>query len=212
MSHFLIERPPGRASKLVLKNLRDLCMKASLEEHWVFLPDKNLWLEISYDETPGSAEIDLDFFKDLIKNNENLAIYHIHLKKYLKMLKEKGYKEISESWLVVPSFEDIALMVYFTSHFYEYHPKGKISWNICSPLGLTEYCLTEKGIEHYAKIKKDTFLLTYFYPCNTRTMDPNSASSFDISTPHKVEDLINWANAQGKEYIDVKFFPHETKN
>ena len=194
-----------------IKNLRGLCLNASVEEHWVFLPDEDLWLEISYDEAPGSAEIDLDFLEDLIKKHENLAIYHIHLRSYLKSLKERGYSAINETWLAIPSFEDIALMVYFTSHFHTYHPEGKISWKICSPLGLTEYSLTDEGIAHYDRINNDTFLLSYLYPSRSKAMDPEAVSTFDITAPHKVDDLINWANEQGKDYIEVKFFPHAKK-
>ena len=125
-------------------------------------------------------------------------------------LKKKGYEDVSQSCLVVPSFEDIALMVYFSSQFQEYHPGGRISWKICSPLGVTQYSLTDKGIEHFKQISEDAFFLEYFYPTNAKVIDPESVSSFNISVPYSVKDLIQWANDMGKGYVKVKYLPYKS--
>lgn len=191
-----------------IEDLRTLCLGALLEEHWIFLPEKKLWVEAGYDEKPGSAGIDLDFLKDVIVKNDNMSIYHIHVKSYLKSFEKEGYGRIGETWLVVPSFEDIALMVYFSSVFRSSHPLGKISWRICSPLGITKYALTDKGVKHYTQIKNHAFLLDYFCPSHGKAMDPGSDTIFDINASHGVDDLIQWANTQGKGYIDVGFSPY----
>ena len=188
-----------------IEDLKDLCQNALKEEYWVFIPDQNLWLETGLCEKTESVEIDLPFFEDLIRKNDNVSVYHIHLKRYLESLEEKGLGKTPESWLIVPSFEDVALMIYFSSMFYKEHPEGNISWFICSPLGRTEYSMTEKGVEYYSKIKGNVFLLSYLYPSSTEPINSNRPLSFNLSTPHSIRDLIVWTDARGKGYFDISF-------
>jgi hypothetical protein len=190
-----------------IRDLCDLTKSVWLEEHWVFLPEKDLWLEIGCGETEGSAEIDQDYLETIIRENADLAIYHIHPRNYLRSKERKGYTNISETWLTLPSLEDVALMIYYSSMFNREHPRGKIAWNICSPLGMTEYALTEQGISHYRNIQQDAFLLSYFCPSHAEVADATLTPFFDIRSPHKVQDLINWANTQGKSYIRIGFTP-----
>jgi hypothetical protein len=163
---------------------------------------------MGYDETIDSTGIDFNYLKDVVKKKENIVIYHIHLKNYLKSMERQGCGEIPETWLIVPSFEDIALMVYFSNLFYKYHPEGNIAWYICSPLGITEYILSGKGINHFAEIQQDSFFLEYLCPCRASVMSPDSLSTFDISVSHDAKDLISWANVQGKGYFKIRFFPY----
>jgi len=192
-----------------IKDLRKLCNNAFLEEYWSFFPDEKLWVEMSYDEKIDSTGIDFNYFKDVVMKKDNITIYHIHLNNYLKSMESKGYDRIPETWLILPSFEDIALMVYFSSMFYKYHPEGNIVWYICSPLGITEYLLSDKGINHFTQIKQDTFFLEYFCPGRGKVMSTESLSTFDISASHDVDDLIEWANVQGKGYFEIRFFPYK---
>lgn len=191
-----------------LKDLCDLTENASLEEHWVFLPDKDLWLEIGYREKPGSVGIDHDYLERTIKENDEMAIYHIHPRSYLRSMDRKGYSNIPETWLTLPSLEDVALMIYYSSRFYDQHPQGRISWYLCSPLGITEYALTEKGINHYRNIEHNTFLVRYFHPCHTPDPDLQLSRVFDITAPHTVQDLMDWVNSQGEGYLRVDFTPY----
>lgn len=188
------------------RDLCDLTRSAWLEEHWVFLPEKDLWLEIGWGEKEGSVKIDQDYLETIIRENADLAIYHIHPRNYLRSKERKSYK-ISETWLTLPSLEDVAFMIYYSSIFNREHPRGKISWNISSPLGVTGYALTEEGMNHYRNIRQDTFLLRYFCPSHVKVADTTLTTSFDIRSPHRVQDLINWANTQGKSYIRIGFTP-----
>ena len=192
-----------------ISDLKKLCKNAFLEEFWGFFPHEKLWLEISYNEKIDSTAIDFYYLEDIIKKKDDIHIYHIHLRNYLKSIEGKGYGKLPESWLVLPSFEDIALMVYFSSLFYHFHPHGNISWYICSPLGITEYILSDEGINHFRKIKQDTFFLEYFSPARASVMDPESLSIFDLSVSHDVDDLIEWANIQGKGYFEIRFIPYK---
>jgi hypothetical protein len=185
--------------------LKNLSLNASVEEHWIFLPEENLWVEISFNETAGSTEIDFNFLKDYIAKYEKIEVYHVHLRNYLKSFNRKESASISETWLSVPSFEDIAIMVYFSSCFYKLHPDGTIAWKICSPIGMTDYSLSGKGIIHYMDIGKDSFMLSYLYPSVTKAVNPESISTFDVSRPHRIQNLMEWVNARGKGLINVRF-------
>jgi hypothetical protein len=41
-------------------------------------------------------------------------------------------------------------------------------------------------------------------------MRPETLSIFDISSSHDANDLIEWANVQGKGYIEIRFFPYDS--
>jgi hypothetical protein len=189
-------------------DLRRLSLNASVEEHWAYLPEKKLWYEISFGETPGAATIDFEFLAELIESNSEIEIYHIHLRHYLNKVKKEQNIDIPETWLVVPSFADIALMIYFDCIFSQHQPQGQMSWYVCSPLGRTKYSLNASGKEHYRTIKGNTFLLTYFYPDNSPSIDAKSVATFDFTAPHDIGDLINWVNEQGKGYIDIEYLPY----
>lgn len=190
-----------------LRDLFDLTRRARLEEHWVFLPKKALWLEIGYGEKEGSIEIDQGCLETIIRENADLAIYHIHPRNYLELKKREGYTNISETWLTLPSLEDVAFMIHYSSMFSREHPQGKISWNVCSPLGVTEYILTEKGLSHYRNIQQNAFLLEYFCTTHAKVSNNSSTPFFNITAPHRVQDLINWVNAQGNGYIRIRLTP-----
>jgi hypothetical protein len=182
-----------------------------LEEHWAFLPERDIWLEIGCREEEGSVEIDQDYLETIIRENAELAIYHIHPRNYLRSKARKGYTDIRETWLTVPSLEDVAFMIYYSSMFNREHPRGKISWNVCSPLGVTEYGLTQRGISHYENIQQNAFLLRYFCPSHAKVAEAALTPFFDIRSPHTVQDLIDWANTQGKGYIKIGFTPQNDK-
>ncbi|MCP4646610.1 MAG: hypothetical protein GY852_02600, partial [bacterium] len=86
-----------------IKDLRELTETVGLEEHWVFLPDKDLWIEIGFREKLGSVEIDHDYLEKIIRGNDKLGVYHLHPKNYLAMMEKKGYANIPETWLALPS-------------------------------------------------------------------------------------------------------------
>jgi len=192
-------------------DLRRLCLNAGVEEHWAYLPEKKLWYEISFDETPGAATIDFEFLEKLIEENSQISIYHIHLRHYLEKVKKEQDIEVPETWLVVPSFPDIALMIYFDYIFSQHQPEGNMSWYVCSPLGRTKYRLNASGKEHYRTIKNNSFLLTYFYPDNSPSIKAKSVATFDLSAPHDIGDLIDWVNEQGKGYFDIEYLPYSTQ-
>ena len=189
-----------------ISDLKNLCKNAFLEEYWGFFPYEKLWIEMSFNEKIDSTAIDFNYLKEAVKKKDDICIYHIHLRNYLKSIDGEGYGKIPESWLVLPSFEDIALMVYFSSLFYHFHPHGNISWYICSPLGITEYLLSDKGINHFRKIEQDTFFLEYVSPTRSNVMNPKSLSISDLSVFHNVHDLMEWANIPGKGYLEIRFF------
>ncbi|RPI73740.1 MAG: hypothetical protein EHM45_20325, partial [Desulfobacteraceae bacterium] len=66
-----------------LAELRELAFVAEREEFWAFLPKKNIWLELGFKESYGAVSLDQEFLKALIRDNDDLEIYHIHLKHYL---------------------------------------------------------------------------------------------------------------------------------
>ena len=138
-------------------------------------------------------------------------VYHIHPQEYLKLKECEGYDNIPQTWLALPSLEDISLMIYFSSLFYTQHPSGKVCWRICSPIGITDYALTQKGIDRYKDIRDNTFLLSYLYPSEGQVTHSKLATFFDIAVPHKVRDLIAWANAQGQGYTRISFTPYSKR-
>ena len=188
--------------------LRRLTLTSDVEEHWAYLPGLKTWVEIGFNETPGTATIDFDYLHDLMTQHEELVVYHIHLRNYLENAKKELQLDIPDTWLIVPSFSDIALMIYFTSQFYALHPGGDISWKIGSPLGLTTYGLTEEGMRHYRTITDNAFLLTYFCPGREERIDGRAVPVFDLSAPHSTDDLMQWVNTQCKDMLKVTFQPY----
>ena len=188
--------------------LRRLTLTSDVEEHWTYLPGLKTWVEIGFNETPGTATIDFDYLHDLMTQHEELVVYHIHLRNYLENAKKELQLDIPDTWLIVPSFSDIALMIYFTSQFYALHPGGDISWKIGSPLGLTTYGLTEEGMRHYRTITDNAFLLTYFCPGREERIDGRAVPVFDLSAPHSTDDLMQWVNTQCKDMLKVTFQPY----
>ena len=191
-----------------INDLRELTETVGFEEHWVFLPDKNLWIEIGFREKLGSVEVDHDYLEKIIRENDRLGVYHFHPRHYLTTMEEWGYANIPETWLALPSLEDISLMVYYSSRFYDLHPKGKISWDFCSPLGITKYSLSKKGLKYYTNIERNGFLLRYIHSSHAEDSGPERAPFFDIKDAHTVYDLMTWANAQGEGYIGIEFIPY----
>jgi len=142
----------------------------SFEEAWAYIPKKSKWVEIGKNSKSYKIigkvherrlKIDGDYLEKLMLENNELIVYHFHLPLpevltcIVKNRKQKGNpmneediskleREISFN-NVKPTRSDILNMIANSLLFYDIHPKGKITYKICSEQGITEFNLTKKG-------------------------------------------------------------------
>ncbi len=155
-------------------DMRKLLQSSRVEECWIYLPEKEKWVEIGRGEAPEKkldnryvtkVSLDVRFMEELLDNNSFLVVYHIH-PTYTLFLKDK-MEERRENDISIkanerekervlylmrrtfPSEQDLRNMIENTMVFYEKNPLGEITFKICSHYGITEYKLTEKGKQYF---------------------------------------------------------------
>ena len=168
-----------------IKDIKNLADTSAYEEAWAYLPEKQEWHEIGFDEEIINYEPtirnDVDYKKKLSRENNEIFIYHFHPTdesieregKEQEVVenepedKEEQYKE-SENYLgnifegyedACPSMPDIISMIYSSINYTKLNPKVTIISKLGSIYGVTKYYLTEKGFEHYNQNNIDDVIL-----------------------------------------------------
>ena len=153
--------------------MRKLIETSQIEESWAYLPRQEKWIEIGYSEESEKkidekyitkAKLDIQFLDELMNENNNMIIYHFHpsyslsLEDKIKRRKKNGSpmndNEIKKerTRLLIksayPSRSDLMNMIGNSTEFFERNSEGNITFKVCSHYGITEYRLTDEGMEY----------------------------------------------------------------
>ena len=153
--------------------MRKLIETSQIEESWAYLPRQEKWIEIGYNEESEKkidesyitkAKLDIQFLDELMNENNNMIIYHFHpsyslsLEDKIKRRKKNGSpmndNEIKKerTRLLIksayPSRSDLMNMIGNSTEFFERNSDGHITFKVCSHYGITEYRLTDEGMEY----------------------------------------------------------------
>ena len=71
---------PGKCADEGERELRQLASDSALEESFVFLPSRCLWIELGFDESPVSVRSEADIVLSLAIRHEPIVIYHTHVR------------------------------------------------------------------------------------------------------------------------------------
>lgn len=174
-----------------VKNVQKILGIENYEQGWIFIPnhsnpDSSQWINITekmYANGEGFA-VDTLQLEKIMKTNTEIIDYHFHkrLKQNTEISKEakrelekygKFDSSITYSFLFneilensraknsMPSVTDIVYMVDNTLKYSQINPNGKISFKVCSDLGVAEYSLTERGRKFFKRIgRKNKFIST----------------------------------------------------
>lgn len=210
------------------KDLQTIASLEDYEQGWVFIQnykktDSSQWINITkrmYANGEG-FEIDTMQLEEIMRENNKLIDYHFHkrtnidstisneakkeLKKYGKFDSSITYdfllNEILENNLAenaMPSIQDIAYMVDNTIKYSQINSKGKISFKICSKLGVCEYKLTPKGIRFFKKIGRKNLL----------SLEGKDKSPFIKKYDKNIKDIEtakNFASQVSSDLLTVNF-------
>jgi len=149
--------------------LVELISSSEYEENYVYLPEKEKWVEIGYKEETVfdldnglfyfGSNLDFDYFRELAKKNNKITIYHAHVDPWnveefnekAKNLNDEDKKELKEifSTIWVPSIPDIKAFKKMASIFYATNSNGiledkyDISFYVFSKLGMCKISLKD---------------------------------------------------------------------
>jgi len=62
------------------RELRQVASDSVLEESYVFLPSRCLWIELGFNESPTSVRSDIDIVLWLAARHEPIVVYHTHVR------------------------------------------------------------------------------------------------------------------------------------
>ena len=127
-----------------LEELIELSKISKKEESWLFLPDKNLWIENATFQGENYAIISNFAYDAILGDSKEYYAYHIHNRPDLKL---ENYNWPDSS--LVPSRADIIVMINRSSKLYRKFPDGKSVHGMVSPAGIVEYNLTKEGREYF---------------------------------------------------------------
>lgn len=218
----------NKGEKEGIKDIGYLVKTSKYEESWAYLPTKKQWVEVGLDECVRLQESSKPFFsylsidtlfdmiglntglesaketstglmldtknlENLMKENNNLVLYHFH---------PKDEVCIYPAAHAMPSPQDLISMIGQTNKYLKYQPKGSITFKVCSPSGIVEYCLTEKG-------------KTQFHDKDISYIEDQSKKAFENITPQLAisfgSNIKNKAPAAKTITIDlftIRFMPY----
>ncbi len=153
-----------------ISEMRKLLESSQIEESWAYLPHREKWIEIGYNEESEKkinenyitkAKLDIQFLDGLMNENNNMILYHFH-SSYCLSLEDKIKKrekdgspmndnEIEKERIrlliksAYPSRSDLMNMIGNSTEFFERNSDGNITFKVCSHYGITEYRLTDEG-------------------------------------------------------------------
>jgi len=212
-----------------IKDLQSIIANAVYEEAWAYTPSDSTWHEtgisqliknriIRLDDSneliivkpePSASLVRIsDHIKTLFKLYDEIVDYHLHplpdqeIKDEAESDNAEDLQTAREKLYVTkarPSYLDLLSMIALSHDFYTENPDGNISFKIASPLGITEYSLTEKGrnipdSQFYDSLEN---FRSIFRPNLDHLSDPII----------KVHEIFDAANKQ--EIIRFSFQPYE---
>ncbi len=153
--------------------MRKLIETSQIEESWAYLPRQEKWIEIGYNEEPEKkidenyitkAKLDIQFLDGLMNENDNMILFHFHTSYCLSLedkikKREKDGSPMNDSEIekerirlliksAYPSRSDLMNMIGNSTEFFERNSEGNITFKVCSHYGITEYRLTDEGMEY----------------------------------------------------------------
>jgi len=153
--------------------MRRLIESSQIEESWAYLPRQEKWIEIGYSEESEKkidekyitkAKLDIQFLDELMNENNNMIIYHFHPSYSLSLedkikKREKNGSPMNDNEIkkertrlliksAYPSRSDLMNMIGNSTEFFERNSDGNITFKVCSHYGITEYRLTDEGMEY----------------------------------------------------------------
>lgn len=156
-----------------ISEMRKLIASSQMEESWAYLPHREKWIEIGYNEEAEKkidkryitkAKLDVQLLDELMSKGNNMALYHFHpsyclsLEDKIRKREEDGApmndKEIEKERIrlliksAYPSRSDLLNMIGNSMEFFERNAEGNITFKVCSHYGITEYYLTDEGMTH----------------------------------------------------------------
>ncbi len=156
-----------------ISEMRKLIASSLIEESWAYLPHQKKWIEIGRNEETEKkidkryitkAKLDVQLLNKLMNENNNMVLYHFHpshslsLEDKIRKQEESGTSmksnkiEKERVKLLIksayPSRSDLLNMIGNTMEFFERNTEGNITFKVCSHYGITEYYLTDEGMEH----------------------------------------------------------------
>jgi hypothetical protein len=162
--HFVIELDEVDG----VKGLRKLISSSPYEEAYIYTPEAGLWFECGMNErivrssdvlgVATAVGINEDVFLQAASGFDELIVYHFHPLPY-KILTEtvrmsnwemRGYLHFENAAVrAMPKYDDLETMVAKSNEFYKLKPEGRISFKICSEIGITKYWLSEAGKAYF---------------------------------------------------------------
>ncbi|MBC8555605.1 MAG: hypothetical protein H8D23_38825 [Candidatus Brocadiales bacterium] len=156
-----------------ISEMRKLIASSLMEESWAYIPHQKQWIEIGRNEEAEKeidkryitkAKLDVQLLNKLMNEYNSIVLYHFHpsrslsLEDKIRKQKEKdspmSNKEIGKERVkrliksAYPSRSDLLNMIGNSMEFFERNVKGNITFKVCSHYGITEYCLTDEGMEY----------------------------------------------------------------
>ena len=153
--------------------MRKLIEGSQIEESWAYLPHREKWIEIGYNEESEKkidenyitkTKLDIQFLDELMNENNNMILYHFHpsyslsLEDKIKRREKNGSpmndNEIEKERIrlliksAYPSRSDLMNMIGNSTEFFERNSDGNITFKVCSHYGITEYRLTDEGMAY----------------------------------------------------------------
>jgi len=155
------------------KDIRELVQYAAQEEKWVYLPDKELWIEMGMNAKKIDGDDRLGFqvfssikeIKKIFLTEKKLIDYHFHpetchftdskAKAFLKesnientennlrMVKANYFIPVQNICSAMPGRDDLLQLLVSSSLFYQIHPDGDFCHKVVSPYGITSYSIKE---------------------------------------------------------------------
>lgn len=200
------------------------------EEAWLYDMDKEEWIEMGLYASgwvdsipPNSVEIDIQYIEHKIDSLENMSMFHNHPKKghpqQIKYSFFPGLEKIIDMYndiyaftsSVIPSINDVRVMIHEESCFYKKHPDGAMKHKIVSHLGVTEYYLTEEAVDLINDdvvliygIDKDQAFLSSILDLSKVSFFGSGFMSVEAYCIDRIQEALSWRQSK---YIDIKFIP-----
>jgi hypothetical protein len=143
-----------------VEQIAELARRAVFEEQWAYLPDRDLWVEIGFDEkaTDECTQVatDVVYLSQLVTAFGRVHIYHFHPHRYFAARSTKGEvhpgfvpanalpdDELEAVGFSLPSMGDIVTSIQIAA--LDEIQVGKIEHYLVSPYGAVTYGPTERG-------------------------------------------------------------------
>ncbi|MDP2946766.1 MAG: hypothetical protein Q8N88_01500 [Nanoarchaeota archaeon] len=210
-----------------IRDMLNLTSSSDLEEAWIYIPEKELWVENGINSRKidigsyiiNEVFLNLNQILNLSRNYEELHLYHIHpdninIKNEIKLQKggnlkfnSKNNEMLSISRMIdstVPQHSDIINMMRISKYVYDINPKTKILSYTITTLGISKYNLTGIGrtsdINTLEKIISDINIERYEELVSISNLN-------NISEPNVI--INNTIKRMNNSYINIEFNQHK---